>query len=267
MAELAVLATTVGVGFGMYVLRDGSDLGTGSADPGELVDFALIFALPVILLIYLIQGVTGALAATLAEQDGRGTRVTVRGLLRASAPRVPGTVGGYLLSGVVLLPLLFTPLAPLALWLWVVLALIPVVAAHERVGVFTALGRTVDLLKGSWWWSFLNLVLATVVAFGVDVFGGLFLAFPESAIQAADDVSDPRPEDVAALLGAAIGGFSLILGILMFQLAFTHLVGAQIYVALHARRNAQAPPPYPPPGDAFPPPPPGVFPPPRRPGG
>ncbi|MGA5062525.1 hypothetical protein ACPB9E_01925 [Streptomyces exfoliatus] len=42
-----------------------------------------------------------------------------------------------------------------------VLALIPMVVAHERVGVFTALGRTVDLLKGGWWWSFLNLVLAT----------------------------------------------------------------------------------------------------------
>lgn len=109
VAELVVLATPVGVGFGMYALRGGSDLGTGSTDPSVLVDFALIYALPLFLLLYLIQGVTGALAATLAAQDATGTRVTVRGLLRASAPRVPGTVGGYLLSSVVLLPLLVTP--------------------------------------------------------------------------------------------------------------------------------------------------------------
>ncbi|MDV5148362.1 hypothetical protein R1T08_30395 [Streptomyces sp. SBC-4] len=257
VGELVMLATCVGIGFGMYALRDGSDLGTGSTDPGELVDFALIFALPVVLLLYLIQGVTGALAGTLAAQYATGTRVTVRGLLRASAPRVPGTVGGYLLTGVVLIPMLVTPLAPLAVWLWVVLALIPVVMTHERVGVFAALGRTVDLLKGSWWWAFLNMVLATVVAFGVDVFGGFFLSVPESAIQAADDVDSPSPEDVASFLGAAMGAFALIVGILMVQLAYTHLVGAQLYTALRARHNALYPPiapPYPPPPGAFPPP-------------
>ncbi|MFD0152283.1 hypothetical protein ACWGQ4_17290 [Streptomyces sp. NPDC055721] len=272
VGELVMLATSVGVGFGMYALRGGSDLGTGSTDPSLLVDFALIYALPVILLLYLIQGVTGALAGTLAAQYATGTRVTVRGLLRASAPRVPGTVGGYLLTGVVLIPLLVTPLAPLAVWLWAVLALVPSVMAHENVGVFSALGRTVDLLKGSWWWVFSNMVIATVVAFGVDVLGGFFLSVPESAIQAADDVDSPSPEDVASFLGAAAGAFTLLVGILMFQLAFTHLVGAQLYTALRDRYSAMPSPiapPYPPPAPpgAYPPPaPPGAFPPPRRPG-
>lgn len=140
-------------------------------------------------------------------------------------------------------------------------ALIPAVMAHQEVGLFEAIGRTVDLLKGSWWWTFLNMVLATVIAFGADFIGGFLLSVPESAIQAANDRSEPTLEDVASLLGATVGGLTLIIGILMFQLAFTHLVGAQIYKALSARHNALAPPsplPYPPP--------PGAIPPPRRPG-
>ncbi|MDX3387495.1 hypothetical protein PV682_39545 [Streptomyces niveiscabiei] len=105
----------------------------------------------------------------------------MRGLVGASAPRIPGTVGGYLLTAF-LFPVLLTPLAPLLAWLGVLYVLAPSIMAHDRVCMFRALGRAQELIRGVWWPVFTPLALAALVTFGLETAVG----FPEGFNPLAD---------------------------------------------------------------------------------
>ncbi|MFE7093370.1 hypothetical protein [Streptomyces erythrochromogenes] len=231
------------------------------ADPNDVMDVLLIIFLPLFLGFYLVQGTVGALAATLGQQAATGARVTVCGLARASLPRFPGTVGGYLLTAL-LFPVLLSPLAPLVAWPWVLYSLAPSIMIRERVGMLRALGRAQELVKGVWWAVFLPLALAALIAFGVDVAVG-FLSL-DSVVQDfgaehetsdADGFGTETPDidaaDLSALLGLVIGVTTAFIGVLMLQLAFIHLVGDQLCQALTDRHAALARPlpygPVPPP--------------------
>lgn len=257
LAELAVFVAITAVGLSMYVLRGAPDMSGG--DLSDVTDVALVVFLPIVLGFYLMQGAVSALAATLAQQHASGARVTVGGLVRASAPRVPGTVGGYLLT-LFLLPLILTMcLAPLAAWPWVLFLLAPSVRAHEGGGALAALVRAGELVRGVWWRTFTPLALAALVAFAVDVAVG-FLPFQtvveefgeidesvnewgqaESVDESGEPVEPLTLSDFSALLGLITGIVTGLVGLLMLQLAFLHLVADQLYQALRSRRPVTSP--------------------------
>ncbi|MEV7616197.1 hypothetical protein [Streptomyces sp. NPDC089799] len=232
LSQLAIFVLAGMTGFGIYALWGGPDP-EGSAGPGYVTDMLLIVLVPALLAIFLVQGAVGSLASTLAQQDASGQRVTVRGLLRVSAPRVPGTVGGYLLT-VFLFPCLLSPLAPLLAWPWVVYSLAPSVMARDGVGMFRALGRSAALIKGVWWPVFSTLALAALIAFGMDLTVG-FLPLDAMVNRAADEPTGPT--DASLSLGVIIAAVSVAFSVLMFQVAFAHLVADRLCEALRARHT------------------------------
>ncbi|MFD5327578.1 hypothetical protein [Streptomyces sp. NPDC127092] len=90
-------------------------------------------------------------------------------------------------------------------------------------------------------------MLATLVSFGVDVVVG-FLPFDSMVSRAGNGSAGVA--DVAAFLGLVLGATGLFIGVLMFQIAFTHLVGYRLCATLRVRHAALAPPPR---HGAFPP--------------
>ncbi|MEU9374653.1 hypothetical protein AB0D94_12905 [Streptomyces sp. NPDC048255] len=104
-----------------------------------------------------------ALAAALLRPAVLGGPVTVPGLLRAAAPRVPAVLGAQLAAllavagpGAAVLaaglpPLTLLVLAPLSLWLGVLFALAPTAAGYEGIGPAAALRRSARLVRGTWW--------------------------------------------------------------------------------------------------------------------
>ncbi|WP_405708079.1 hypothetical protein OG264_10510 [Streptomyces xanthophaeus] len=104
-----------------------------------------------------------ALAAALLRPSVLGRPVTAPGLLRAAAARAPAVLGAQLL---VLAAVAAPPaaclaaglpppapllLAPVSLWLGVLLSLAPTAAGYEGLGPTAALRRSAVLVRGSWW--------------------------------------------------------------------------------------------------------------------
>lgn len=237
LAELAISVLSVATLVGMYVLRGEPDA-TGM-EPDFFLDMVLIILLPFVMAFYGTQGTVAALAAALAQLNGTGARVTVRGLVGASVRRIPGATGAYMLS-FFLLPIMLTPLAPVVVWFWVLYALAPSVMGHEGVGMFRALGRAQQLTRGAWWRTFWPLALAALLVFGMDMVAG-FLPF-ESLLDFGDG-GESGEGDLAGLLGSLglIGGLiAVLVGVLMIQVAFIHLVGDRLCQALRERQAALA---------------------------
>ncbi|MFG2984502.1 hypothetical protein ACGFYQ_25125 [Streptomyces sp. NPDC048258] len=119
-----------------------------------------------------------ALTAALLRPAVLGRPVTTLGLLRAAAPRIPAVFGSRLLvllaaagPGAAALaaglpPLALLPLAPVALWLGVLLALAPTAAGYEGLGPVAALRRSARLVRGAWWRTFAITVPAGALALG-----------------------------------------------------------------------------------------------------
>ncbi|MGW6871186.1 hypothetical protein ACWGHA_02515 [Streptomyces xanthophaeus] len=104
-----------------------------------------------------------ALAAALLRPSVLGRPVTAPGLLRAAAARAPAVLGAQVL---VLAAVAAPPaaclaaglpppapllLAPVSLWLGVLLSLAPTAAGYEGLGPAAALRRSAVLVRGSWW--------------------------------------------------------------------------------------------------------------------
>ncbi|WP_328946941.1 hypothetical protein OG259_41170 [Streptomyces sp. NBC_00250] len=235
LCELAVFAAVIATALSIWGFLGAPDLFAPASGPVRLTDQLLIFLLPCALGIWLVQGTVGSLAATLAHLDARGRRVTVWGLLRASAPRVPGTVGCYALT-CLLCPVLVSPFAPLLVWPWVLYSLAPSIMAHDRVGMFQALSRAKDLVKGAWRPVISTMALAALVTFGMD----LAVGYLPVASMVNGTRGDEGATAVTLLLGVMIGAISVFIWVLMLQFAFMHLVGDRICAALRDRRATLA---------------------------
>ncbi|MFJ4501476.1 hypothetical protein [Streptomyces sp. NPDC088864] len=231
LAELAVFLLTIATLAGMYALRGEPDA-TG-VEPDFFLDMVLVVLLPFVVAVYGTQGAVAALAAALAQLNGSGTRVTVRGLVGASVRRIPGATGGYLLS-FFLLPLMLTPLAPVAVRFWVLYALAPSVMGHEGVGMLRALGRAQQLTRGAWWRTFRPLALAALLVIGMDLMLG-FVPFP-SLLDSGYGAGDLAGR--LGLVGLTVGLVAAFVAVLTVQVAFIHLVGDRLCQALREREAA-----------------------------
>ncbi|MFJ3880914.1 hypothetical protein ACIPW5_26160 [Streptomyces sp. NPDC090077] len=266
-SELAILIVVLITTLLMGQLLSPDVYGKRPNDLSEEDATVLILLLPFALLLYLVRGAMSAVACALIEQyRPGGPRVTVWSLLRAGVPRIPAAIGSDFLSTTLLMPLLLTtgtfigiespyvllasaPLIPVVLfgvWLWVLLALAPAVAAFERVGAGQSMSRSGKLVKGAWWLSFATQGLAFLIAYGIGALAAMLVSVPGwngeyTAFLPNDDSYRPsslRFEAITDLYGTLALGTTLLIGFLMFQIAFTYLVNARLYLALRAREAA-----------------------------
>ncbi|MFI5980122.1 hypothetical protein ACIBEA_04495 [Streptomyces sp. NPDC051555] len=238
VAEFAVFAAVTAAGLALYVLRGAPDFWNGG---GRFMDPLVILFLPTLLGCFLCQGAVASLASTLALQGATGAPVTVRGILRASVPQLPGSVGGSVLA-VFLYPFVLSPLAPLLLWPWVLYSIAPSVRTREGLGMAQAMSRAAQLVRGVWWPVVARLALAALVAFGLDAAGGFLLV---NWFMSEDG------ERFASSLDGVVGGIefmAVLVGVLtvliiflMVQAVFTYLVSDRLCAALISRRPSPRP--------------------------
>ncbi|MEV2254872.1 hypothetical protein AB0I94_30590 [Streptomyces sp. NPDC050147] len=139
---------------------------------------------------------------------------------------------------------LFLVSMPLAAWLYVLFAFAPAAAALESAGPFTALRRSVRLVRGAWWRTFGISLLAGLIVVGVS----LALRLPLQFAAPTPPAVDPDDSASAYLLDQLRSQFGLyavlgLLGSFLAQLAatvFLPLVTALLYLDSRIRKEGLA---------------------------
>lgn len=154
-----------------------------------------------------------------------------------------GDVGPWLL----LMPFLILCAVPLAVWLWIRLALATPAAVFEGQGPVGALRRSVRLVRDNWWRTFGLLLLAGLMAMGlslaVQILTGAFqspvdplVVDPDTGRFGSAEVRAIFADTlVASVIGLLVGSVVQIAG-----MALTHLTAALIYVDLRIRKEGLA---------------------------
>lgn len=159
-----------------------------------------------------------------------------------------GAVGsgdaGPVLVGI--LPVLLLAAVPVAIWLSYRFSLASAVVVLENAGPVTALRRSVALVRGAWWRIFgitiLGAMLAGAISWVIQLpfnIVGFFAVIPAV-------VSQPAHADgpSAGLVTAMVAAFLLMFigGVVsqVFQIGFTQLVSALLYVDQRIRREGLA---------------------------
>ncbi|MEU3608404.1 oxidoreductase [Streptomyces sp. NPDC035033] len=113
---------------------------------------ALAVLVPVLLFLAGFFLLLGAMVASIGTDGGDGT--------------------GWALSGLLFLLLGFGTM-PLALWIWVKFSLAPTAAVVESAGTLTALRRSSELVRGSWWrifgYTLVMMLIVGCVSFAVQM--------------------------------------------------------------------------------------------------
>ncbi|MGW7071277.1 DUF7847 domain-containing protein [Streptomyces sp. NPDC054855] len=136
---------------------------------------------------------------------------------------------------------LFLVTLPLAAWLYVLFAFAPAAAVLETAGPFTALRRSVRLVRGAWWRTFGISLLAGLITVGVS----LALRLPLQFAAPTPPPVDPDDSASAYLLDQLRSQFGLyavlgLLGSFLAQLAatvFLPLVTALLYMDRRIRKE------------------------------
>ncbi|MGA5295553.1 DUF7847 domain-containing protein [Streptomyces koyangensis] len=154
-----------------------------------------------------------------------------------------GDAGPWLL----LMPFLIFCAAPVAVWLWIRLALATPAAVFEGQGPVGALRRSVRLVRDNWWRTFGLLLLAGLMVMGlslaVQILTGAFQS-PVDPLVVDPDTGRFGSAEVRAifadtLVASAIG---LVVGsvVQIAGMALTHLTAALVYVDLRIRKEGLA---------------------------
>ncbi len=112
-------------------------------------------------------------------QSALGNRVTLGGMLRAATRRYFHVLGYIVL---VVLMILFFCLFPL--WIWILvgwIALLPSIFV-ENLGLGAAMSRSWALVRGSWWRTFLIVLLMLLIEYGVSLALGGFLYLAQALL-------------------------------------------------------------------------------------
>ncbi|MFI6086438.1 hypothetical protein [Streptomyces sp. NPDC051218] len=133
---------------------------------------------------------------------------------------------------------------PLAAWLYVLFAFAPAAAVLETAGPFTALRRSVRLVRGAWWRTFGLSLLAGLIVLGVS----LALRLPLQFAAPTPPPVDPDDSASAYLLEQLRSQFGLyavlgLVGSFLTQLAatvFLPLVTALMYIDRRMRKEGLA---------------------------
>lgn len=236
-----------------------------------LVAFGLVWLVFMLATLAVNSFVQAACAATLHEAV-LGRPATFGAVRRRAWSRTPSVLAVTLLLSIVLmlpvaafallfLSLLFlmmtqtlVPIAlvfplflitlPLSAWLYVLFAFAPAAAVLETAGPFTALRRSVRLVRGAWWRTFGISLLAGLIVMGVS----LALRLPLQFAAPAPPPVDPDDSASAYFLDQLRSQFGLyavlgLLGSFLTQLAatvFLPLVTALLYIDRRIRKEGLA---------------------------
>ncbi|MGW7075531.1 DUF7847 domain-containing protein [Streptomyces sp. NPDC054866] len=236
-----------------------------------LVAFGLAWLLFMLATLVVNSFVQASCAATLHEAV-LGRPATLGAVWRRAWPRTPSVLAvTLLLSLILMLPVaafalllfsvlflmmtqslipiglvfpLFLVTMPLAAWLYVLFAFAPAAAVFETAGPFTALRRSVRLVRGAWWRTFGISLLAGLIVVGVS----LALRLPLQFAAPTPPPVDPDDSASAYLLDQLRSQFGLyavlgLVGSFLTQLAatvFLPLVTALLYIDRRIRKEGLA---------------------------
>ncbi|MCR0986118.1 DUF7847 domain-containing protein [Streptomyces albidoflavus] len=247
----------------------------GSELTSVLLSFGLIWFLVVAL--GLVVNAVVAVACTTVTREAVLGRPARFGQVLRSVKRFPTVVGIQLLSGLivaipvglmflflvltmaallsqgdmgpwlVLMPFLILCAAPLAVWLLIRLALATPAAVFEGQRPVGALRRSVRLVRDNWWRTFGLLLLAGLMAMGLNLAVQILTEVFQSPTHPL--VVDPATErfgsaEVRALFADALGataiGFVVLSLVQIATMTLTHLTAALVYVDLRIRKEGLA---------------------------
>ncbi len=208
------------IGFGAVWRRAWSRVG---ATLGSLVLTALAALVPMLLFLVGLCLMLAALLVSIAserELTGDGTGLAVAGLL---------------------VLLLSTATLPVAVWIWVKFSLAPAAAVIESAGPLTAMRRSAELVRGSWWrilgYTLVMVLIVSAVSFTVQMGASLVTQFSLFAVP-----DDGAPGTAFAAVGGLIAAVGLVQLLVQALLApLQPLVSALLYVDQRIRRENLAP--------------------------
>ncbi|OWA05720.1 hypothetical protein B9W68_23025 [Streptomyces sp. CS227] len=240
-----------------------------------LLSFGLIWFL--VMALGLVVNAAVAVACTTVTREAVLGRPARFGQVLRSVKRFPTVVGIQLLSGLivaipvglmflfmvlavvallsqgdvgpwlVLMPFLILCAAPLAVWLLIRLALATPAAVFEGQRPVGALRRSVRLVRDNWWRTFGLLLLAGLMAMGLNLAVQILTEVFQSPTHPL--VVDPDTErfgraEVRALFADALGataiGFVVLSLAQIATMTLTHLTAALVYVDLRIRKEGLA---------------------------
>ncbi|MGW9504582.1 DUF7847 domain-containing protein [Streptomyces albidoflavus] len=247
----------------------------GSELTSVLLSFGLIWFLVVAL--GLVVNAAVAVACTTVTREAVLGRPARFGQVLRSVKRFPTVVGIQLLSGLivaipvglmflflvltmaallsqgdmgpwlVLMPFLILCATPLAVWLLIRLALATPAAVFEGQRPVGALRRSVRLVRDNWWRTFGLLLLAGLMAMGLNLAVQILTEVFQSPTHPL--FVDPATErfgsaEVRALFADALGataiGFVVLSLVQIATMTLTHLTAALVYVDLRIRKEGLA---------------------------
>ncbi|MEV6578720.1 hypothetical protein AB0M92_11235 [Streptomyces sp. NPDC051582] len=249
-------------------------------DPASEHVVPLVVAAVVVFVLFMAIGVLGmaviaALCPAVLKEAVTGRPTTFRTLWRASVRRAPAVAGAMFLSGLIagspvfvvlavwlplvfsagsgedalalmgFLPLLMLAAAPLAVWLGIRFGLAPAVVVMEGAGPVTGLRRSTALVRGDWWrifgYTIVISMLAGAIAYAIEIpfnLIGTFAMVP--SLQGMSDHGTPAAGSIAALVFAVVLLFLGGAAGQVFQIAFSHMASAMLYVDQRIRREGLA---------------------------
>lgn len=193
---------------------------------GSLMGAASIGALIQTFGSLLVQAATTRLYA----ESYRGSVLPMGDALRYGLRRLPAMLGVTIVSSVVAFVGLLLCIAP-GVWLYTAWAVAPAALIAEEIGPIRSLGRSFQLVKGSWWRTFGLLLVANIL---VTVLVSLVTAPLQIALGFGTAMSDPT----AAFSGGYLAANTIISGVVTaVTVPFLAAVIVAIYFDLRVRKE------------------------------
>ena len=123
-------------------------------------------ALPGMIIGFIIIGIFSSMVYAYIRhyQETNGAAIETGQLLRSAAPYITRITIGSLASSLIVMVGLFLCIAP-GVYLAVTLALVYPVILWENTGIFSAMSRSANLVKGNWWNTFGVLLVLMIVTY------------------------------------------------------------------------------------------------------
>lgn len=165
-------------GYSSYTFLNAFIKQAGTGQPLDLSSYGSTFgalAVGLLLNLILVPFSYGAVTYAVCE-SALGREVTAWGVVQGVL-RKYFQLGGYVIL-IVLMALMFC-LLPLWIWIWVAWICVMPVMFIEDAGLIAAMGRSWRLVQGSWWRTFLVLILLVVLNVVVSAALGAFMTLAQ----------------------------------------------------------------------------------------